>query len=40
MTENSKNYILTIDQATKLLQVSPSTVYDLVSNERTPGKIY
>jgi len=40
MTENSKNYILTIDQATKLLQVSPWTVCKLVSTERTPGKIY
>ena len=40
MVENSKDDILTVNQAAKLLQVSPWTVYALVSAERTPGKIF
>ena len=40
MAENSKDDILTIDQAAQLLQVSSRTVYDLVSDERIPGKIF
>jgi len=40
MAENSKDDILTINQAAQLLKVSPSTVYDLVSNEGEPGKIF
>ena len=40
MVENSKDDILTVDQAAQLLQVSPWTVYGLVSEERTPGKIF
>ena len=40
MVETSKEDILTIDQAAKLLKVSPSTVYDLVSDEGEPGKIF
>lgn len=40
MVENSKDDILTIDQAAQLLKVSSKTVYDLVSEERTPGKIF
>jgi len=40
MIENSKDDILTIDQAAQLLKVSSKTVYDLVSAERTPGKIF
>jgi len=38
MTENSKDGILTIDQATKLLKVSSKTIYGLVSNEGKSGK--
>ena len=40
MVENSKDDILTIDQAAELLKVSTYTVYQLVSAERTPGKIF
>ncbi len=40
MTENSKDYILTVDQAAQLLKVSPSTVYELVSDEGEPGKLF
>ena len=40
MAENSKDDILIIDQAAQLLQVSSRTVYDLVSDERVPGKIF
>ena len=40
MVENSKDDILTVNQAAKLLQVSPWTVYGLVSEERVPGKIF
>ena len=40
MVENSKDDILTVDQAAQLLQVSPWTVYGLVSAERIPGKIF
>lgn len=40
MTENSKDDILTINQAAQLLKVNPSTVYDLVSDEGEPGKIF
>ena len=40
MVENSKDDILTIDQAAQLLKVSSKTVYDLVSEERAPGKIF
>ena len=40
MVENIKDDILTINQAAQLLKVSPSTVYDLVSDEGAPGKIF
>ena len=40
MTENSKDDILTINQAAELLKVSPSTVYELVSDEGEPGKLF
>lgn len=40
MVENSKDDILTIDQTAQLLKVSSRTVYELVSEERTPGKIF
>ena len=40
MVENGNNDILTIDQAAQLLKVSSKTVYDLVSAERVPGKIF
>jgi len=40
MIEEDKNDILTIDQTAQLLKVSPRTVYDLVSKERVPGKIF
>ena len=40
MVETNEEDILTIDQAAKLLKVSPSTVYDLVSDEGEPGKIF
>jgi len=40
MAENTKDDILTIGQAAQLLKVSNFTVYQLVSNERVPGKIF
>ncbi len=40
MVENSKDDILTVNQAAKLLQVSPWTVYALVSDEGEPGKLF
>lgn len=40
MVENSKDDILTIDQTAELLKISSRTVYDLVSKERIPGKIF
>ena len=40
MVENSKEDILTVNQAAKLLQVSPWTVYALVSDEGEPGKLF
>ena len=40
MAENNKDDILTINQAAKLLKVSPSTVYELVSDEGEPGKLF
>jgi len=40
MVEDRKDDILTIDQTAQLLKVSSRTVYDLVSEERVPGKIF
>ena len=40
MAENSKDDILTIGQAAQLLKVSNFTVYNLVSDEGVPGKIF
>jgi predicted DNA-binding transcriptional regulator AlpA len=39
MVEDKKDDILTINQTAQLLKVSPSTVYDFVSDERILGKI-
>ena len=40
MAEELKKDILTIEQTAKLLEVSTRTIYDLVSAERIPGKIF
>ena len=40
MTTDNKDDVLTIDQCAELLKVSTRTVYDLVSDERIPGKIF
>ncbi len=40
MVEENKNDILTIDQTAQLLKVSSRTIYNLVSEERIPGKIF
>jgi len=40
MPEENKDEILTIEQCAQLLKISPRTVYDLVSAERQPGKIF
>ena len=40
MVEENQDAILTIDQTAQLLKVSSRTVYDLVSKERIPGKIF
>lgn len=40
MPEEIKDDILTIEQCAQLLKISPRTVYDLVSAERLPGKIF
>jgi len=40
MPEENKDEILTIKQTADLLQVSTWTVYELVSKERVPGKIF
>ena len=40
MPEENKDEILTIDQCSQLLKVSPWTIYGLVSSERQPGKIF
>ena len=40
MPEDTKDEILTINQCAELLKVSPWTIYDLVSSERQPGKIF
>jgi len=40
MVEENIDEILTIDQTAKLLKVSSRIVYDLVSQERIPGKIF
>jgi len=40
MSEDIKDEILTIEQCAQLLKISPRTVYDLVSAERQPGKIF
>ena len=37
---DSKDDILTIEQCAELLKVSTRTVYDLVSNNKEPGKIF
>ena len=37
--ENNDN-ILTIDQAAELLKVGNRTIYNLLSDERIPGKIF
>ena len=40
MPDESKDDILTIEQCAELLKVSTRTIYDLVSNERLPGRIF
>lgn len=40
MATNDKDEILTIDQSAGLLKVSSRTVYNLVSEKRTPGRIF
>ena len=40
MITDSKEDILTIDQCAQLLRVSTRTIYDLVSPERRPDKIF
>jgi excisionase family DNA binding protein len=40
MPEENKDEILTINQTAELLKVSSWTVYELVSAERQPGKIF
>jgi len=40
MPEENKDEILTIEQCAQLLKISSRTVYDLVSAERIPGKIF
>ena len=40
MTVDSNNDILTIEQAAQLLKVGNRTVYNLLSDERRPDKIF
>ena len=40
MLTDANDNILTIDQCAELLKVSTRTVYDLVADERIPGKIF
>ena len=40
MPEENKDEILTIGQTAQLLKISPRLVYDLVSSDRQPGKIF
>jgi excisionase family DNA binding protein len=40
MPEDNKDEVLTIEQCAQLLKISPRTVYELVSAERQPGKIF
>ena len=40
MVEDRKDDILTTNQTAQLLKVSSRTVYNLVSEERIPGKIF
>jgi len=40
MADENKDDILTIEQCAELLKVSTRTIYDLVCNERLPGKIF
>lgn len=40
MITDSKEDILTIEQCSELLRVSTRTIYDLVSDERIPGRIF
>jgi excisionase family DNA binding protein len=40
MPEENKDEILTINQCAQLLKISSRTVYELVSADRQPGKIF
>ena len=40
MVNKAKDDVFTIDQAAKFLKVGPKTVYNLLSEERVPGKIF
>ena len=40
MLEENKDEVLTIEQCAQFLKISSRTVYELVSAERQPGKIF
>ena len=40
MPVDKQDDILTIDQTAELLRVSTKTIYDLVSPERIPGRLF
>lgn len=40
MPDDNNDEILTIEQCARLLKISPRTIYELVSAERQPGKIF
>ncbi len=40
MPIDKQDGILTIDQTAELLRVSTKTIYDLVSQERIPGRLF
>jgi len=40
MINNTKDDVFTIEQAAKFLKVGPKTVYNLLSDEKVPGKIF
>jgi excisionase family DNA binding protein len=40
MPEENKDEILTIEQCAQLLKVSTRTIYELISNNKEPDKIF
>jgi excisionase family DNA binding protein len=40
MPEDNKDDILTIEQCAQLLKVSTRTIYELISNNKEPDKIF